>query len=163
MKLIESATSHASSLALAPFCLLASLIVLVGSTVLGLSMQLLSDAAGLNLLAYGESIRPTWMLALGAILLAPLVETWLLIGTIRLFSILNLSTQSTSALSAMVWGLLHGTLYPARFAASIWAFLVFGLSYMRWRRHSFKHAFAAAAVPHAIVNAVAVLILASST
>ncbi len=163
MKLLKSATSYASSLDFVPYCMLASLVVLVGSLCLSLFLELLRSTSGLNLLAYGESVDPTFMLAFGAILLAPLVETWLLAGTLRIFSYFKLSMQGTSAPSAIVWGLLHGLLYPGRFIASIWAFFIFGLSYMLWRRRSFKHAFAAAAIPHAVVNGVAVLFLTVST
>lgn len=59
--------------------------------------------------------------------------------------------------SALAWGGLHAWFHPLWFFGTVWSFYVFSLGYLAWRPVSYKHALGAAAVPHALVNASALL------
>ena len=58
-----------------------------------------------------------------------------------------------AGISAICWGLLHGLKAPLWFFGTAFSFFVFSCAYLWWRQVSFRHAFAAAALPHALINA----------
>ena len=60
-------------------------------------------------------------------------------------------------LLAAVAGLKMGHSVVPWFFGTVWSFYVFSLGYLAWRPVSYKHALGAAAVPHALVNASALL------
>ena len=91
------------------------------------------------------------------IVLAPLLETLLLILGLKLCGLLGLGFFQAATASAIVWACLHGLLMPIRFFGSLVSFFVFGCAYLAWRRQSFGQGFWSAAIPHALVNASAVL------
>lgn len=95
-------------------------------------------------------MSPFWvfMVVIGG----PAIETvflglglWLLGRFIR-------SPVLLAATSAVIWGLLHGSAAPIWFFGTAWSFFVFSSAYLAWRRHSWWHAFVAAAGSHGLVN-----------
>ncbi|BEV16820.1 hypothetical protein HBDW_36080 [Herbaspirillum sp. DW155] len=87
-----------------------------------------------------------------ACLFGPMIETLLLALGVSVISRFVENSVLVAAISAMVWGVLHGLSAPLRFIGTAWSFYVFSASYIARRGSSFVVAFAAAAVPHMIQN-----------
>lgn len=106
------------------------------------------------------SHRIGWMGFVTVVLLAPVIETFLLAGTLALLPVRwSLVRRAMSA--GLIWGAVHGLAAPIWFFGPAVGFFVFACAYQVWRPVSFRHAFAAAALPHALNNAVALILLAS--
>jgi hypothetical protein len=86
------------------------------------------------------------------VIFAPIVETFVLIGGIKLLEIISSRPVVLAMLSALVWGLLHGSFATLWFFGTVWSFFVFSSAYLAWRSRSFKAGFIAASMPHALVN-----------
>ena len=97
--------------------------------------------------------RSVWM----AVLAAPLIETLLLGVLLRLLEIGARRRQLLALLSALAWAGAHAWFHPLWFFGTVWSFYVFSRGWLAWRPVSYKHAFAAAALPHALVNSSALL------
>jgi membrane protease YdiL (CAAX protease family) len=95
----------------------------------------------------------------GAVVFAPIVETLLLAALLRALSALITQTLLIALASAVVWGCLHALFGFLWFFGTAWSFFIFSCGYIAWRRISFRHAFIAAAVPHALINSTALLSL----
>lgn len=83
---------------------------------------------------------------------APVLETFLLALFLTIAGRLLRRAWVLAAVSAVLWGLLHGSISPLWFLPAGWSFFVYSCSYLAWRRHSLTHAILAAAIPHALVN-----------
>jgi hypothetical protein len=94
----------------------------------------------------------SWGMLFLVVVVAPVLETLLLAVGVWLLSRLVRRPAIVVLLSAIGWGLLHGVQSPLWFFGTVWSFYVFSAGYVAWRRVSFGHAFAAAAVPHALIN-----------
>ena len=116
---------------------------------------------------YSQSLMPpdrTVSLSelLGSVLFAPLVETLLLAGVLRLLTLCTQNPVRLAICSALIWGALHG------FAGALWffgtasSFFVYSCAYLAWRKISFAHAFVAAVLPHALINATVMALLAAA-
>jgi membrane protease YdiL (CAAX protease family) len=95
---------------------------------------------------------PSTKFFVGAVLIAPIIETLLL--SILLEVLIRLRNQpiQVAVTSALLWGVLHGSFGALWFFGSVWSFFVFSCAYLGWRRQSYRHACIAAALPHAMVN-----------
>jgi len=132
--------------------------VVAAGIAIGGSMALLGIAVFVNDLfqiappLHGSVELPSIWTIFGNLVFAPIVETVLLIGFLKILVCIGLREVVAISVSAIVWGALHGTLEPLRFFGSIWSFAVFGYSYFFWRdRH---RGFAATSITHGLVNAV---------
>jgi hypothetical protein len=92
-----------------------------------------------------------------AALAAPLIETLALGLLLRLLEFVTRRWQVLALLSALAWGGAHAWFHPLWFFGTVWSFYVFSRGWLAWRPVSYKHAFAAAALPHALVNSSALL------
>lgn len=110
----------------------------------------------------GPSVEVGWGHFLGLVVLSPAVETALLLATLHAVRKAGLSTPATAALAALVWGGLHALVHPAWFFGTVWSFFVFACAAEAWRAKSGRHAYWAAALPHAMVNAAVFAVLALS-
>lgn len=110
-----------------------------------------------------ESMDPGsgWRLFFGAVVIAPVVESLLLGGTLRLMPE-RWSIPARALVAGIGLGLLHGLFAPFWFFATWFPFFVFACGWMTWRQRSFRHALAAAALPHAVQNLLACCIVAVS-
>lgn len=99
----------------------------------------------------------------GSVFFAPIVETFLLAGLLKILSKVSSHPVFIAAYAAIIWGGLHGLFGILWFFGTVWSFFVFSCSFIAWRKSSFKHAFIAAAIPHALVNLIAVLVGALSS
>jgi hypothetical protein len=95
----------------------------------------------------------------GAVIFAPIVETFLLTVGIRIIKSFSSSVVRIGIASAVVWGCLHALFGFMWFFGVVWSFFVWSCGYMAWQSVSERHAFAAAAIPHASLNAIMMLIL----
>lgn len=136
------------------YCIAAGLVAFLGSAfVLGASWGI-ATALGLEFSLDSDSEQITWADAFGMVVFAPLVETLLLIGLLKLLNRAGLNDRAACIVSALLWGLLHGLLHPMRFFGSIWSFAIFGAGYLAWRGKSPRSGFMAAAGPHVVVNSI---------
>jgi hypothetical protein len=97
---------------------------------------------------------------LGAVLAAPLLETALLTVGLAILSVFTRRKVIAAAVSAVLWGLLHGLIAPFWFLGAVWPFYVFSLCYLAWQPRSFGHGYTVALVPHVLNNAFAVAMVA---
>ncbi|WP_246193486.1 hypothetical protein [Pseudoxanthomonas suwonensis] len=86
-------------------------------------------------------------------MVAPVGES-LLLGGHALAHAAALEHSGSALVAGIAWGMLHGLFAPARFFGTGFPFLVFVFAccWMTWRQRSFRHALAAAALPHAAHN-----------
>lgn len=95
----------------------------------------------------------------GVVIFAPIAETFLLALGLQVLHRVNSRPLVAITASAVAWGLLHALVAPVWFFGTVWSFFVFSAAYFGWRPHSFRHAFVAAAVPHALLNFIAMALL----
>jgi hypothetical protein len=95
----------------------------------------------------------------GSVLFAPIVETMLLAFGLRILSRIAKRTVPLAVLSALIWGAIHGLLAATRFAGTAWSFFIFSIAYLTWRDLGRTRAFAACAIPHALLNLFALVLL----
>lgn len=145
------------SLSLTSYCLLAGAAAFFGAIVLAGSVFIVSKALHLDFMLEGTVDSYSGWENFGAIVFAPILETFLLAGMLKLLLSWELSPLRACVTSAVLWGVMHGVKAPVAIFGPTWGFMIFGAGYLLWRPVSFRHAFAAAAVPHAISNTIAVL------
>jgi len=100
---------------------------------------------------------------LNTVVFAPLVETLLLGAGLWLLTRLSRRPLFVAAASSVLWGCLHGAFGLIWFFGTFWSFYIFSCSYLAWRPSSWWGAYAAAAVPHALINLTAMGMLALRT
>ncbi|MDC8760086.1 hypothetical protein [Janthinobacterium fluminis] len=86
------------------------------------------------------------------VVFSPAVESLLLALTLAILSIPIKNRPGAAMAAALIWGVLHGLTAPIWFFGTVWSFFIFSAAYLTWRKHSFKSAFIATALPHALVN-----------
>jgi hypothetical protein len=144
----------APTVSLWKYVLLAFPLALVVSVALFVSARAALIAAGVDVRPLMPPSQSGSLIEIvGAVIFAPAVETLLLIGGVRLLSTVFRPPGIIAASSAVTWGLFHGLFGLLWFFGTAWSFFVFTCGYLAWRRVSFGHGFAAAALPHALINA----------
>jgi hypothetical protein len=143
----------------AEYCLIAWHVALIPSILLVALAYAVFAGAGADVGAIQKPARDiaqrnVWI----TVLAAPLVETLVLASGIRFLQLLTKHREAIAITSALAWGALHGHFYPIWFFGTAWSFYVFSRGYLAWQPVSYKHALGAAAVPHALVNASALLV-----
>jgi len=96
---------------------------------------------------------------LGALVFAPVVETFLLALLLWFLSLLSRNLGFVAAIAALLWASLHATYGALWFFGTVWSFFVFSCAYLAWRQTSFVRAYFAAALPHLLINLTAMLFL----
>ena len=104
----------------------------------------------------GPPLKSRWDW-IGIPVFSPVVETLLLAVGVQLLSLLTRNRVSISIVSALAFGAWHATRSPLWFFAVVWPFFVYTSAYQVWRAQSWRHGFAAAALPHALNNLVFVV------
>jgi len=94
------------------------------------------------------------------IIATPLLETLILAGVLVFLSKGFSNIFYPALISAILWGLLHSLKAFPAFFGTAWSFFIFSYAFLVWRSVSFKKAFIASAVPHALINLTVVLVLA---
>jgi hypothetical protein len=101
---------------------------------------------------------PSLVGAIGAIIISPIVETYLLALLIHLLCAFIGNKLRAAALSGILWGIGHALFGVLWFFGPAWIFFIFSCAYIAWHEKSFKHAYIAACVPHVLNNAVLIAI-----
>ena len=139
-------------------CIVAWNVALFGSILLVLAAHAVFSSAGADVSALQKppvelQPRNVWMAALAA----PLIETAVLGLLLRLLQFASRRRQLLAVLSALSWGGAHAWFHPLWFFGTVWSFYVFSRGWLAWQPVSYKHAFGAAALPHALVTSSALL------
>lgn len=106
--------------------------------------------------------------AAGYVVLAPLMETAILIAIVGLVRGVTSRPLWVVGVPSLLWGLAHGVFtsgwidFGGRVAATTWAFAVFTTVYLAWRGEGRGRGFWMATAVHALNNLVAVVFLAAS-
>ncbi len=140
------------------YCLVAWHVALIPSLLIVIAAHALFSQAGVDVSplqkpAVDLRTRSLWITTLAA----PVIETLILGGVLRLLEFATRNRQALAVLSALAWGAAHAWFHPLWFFGTVWSFYVFSRGWLAWRAVSYKHAFAAAALPHALVNSSALL------
>jgi hypothetical protein len=141
------------------YCILAWHVALIPTILILLAVHALFASAGVDVESLQKPAREiaqrsVWITLVAAPVVETVVLSLLITGLARFIRNVNL----VAAMSALVWGALHAMFYPIWFFGVVWSFFVFSRGYLAWRPVSYKHAFGAAAVPHALVNSSALLL-----
>ncbi|OIQ64651.1 hypothetical protein GALL_537960 [mine drainage metagenome] len=134
---------------------LGTALLALSPTLLAMGLQLVVNLMNhVNPMAVGGAyLRPGAMEILGNVLLAPLAETAVLALAVTLLRSRIHSALAVSLLWAIVWGLVHVYLQGwFKFLPAVWGFFFFTRAYQVWREHSLPKGFAAALLPHMLVN-----------
>jgi len=111
----------------------------------------------INIVTMMAEIPKHKILNLGFIIfvfVVPLVKTLILVGLLALTP-RRWSIVPWAIISATLWGGLHAFVYYDLlwFSSTFLSFFVFSCGYLVWRQKSFIHGFAAAILPHVLLNA----------
>jgi len=98
----------------------------------------------------------------GSVIFAPIAETLLLAFLLWALQKATRNRWFICVISAIAWGSLHASFGALWFFGTAWSFFVFSASYLWWRNRSFVSAFAAAVVPHSLINTSVFIVLALS-
>ena len=143
------------------YCLLAFPLALIPSAIFLALAQTLFAVSGVDTSAIGVTEKRLVLSeVLGATVFAPLIETLLLAVLLSMLSALTSRTALVVCASALAWGCLHAAFGFIWLFGTTWSFFIFSCGYLAWRKLSFRQAFLAAAVPHALINSTALLALA---
>lgn len=100
-----------------------------------------------------------WLHRFGAVLVAPLVETLMMVPVFAVLErvlprhLLTAYRMPVLALgSAALWSIAHGYFAVAWGVGTFWPFVVFSFMFLRWKRHGLTVAIAAVAAVHALQN-----------
>jgi TRAP-type C4-dicarboxylate transport system permease large subunit len=99
----------------------------------------------------------SWQTFWKIVVFAPITETYLLIFTLFILRNWHFKTEGLklAIIAAILWGLLHGIQSWPWFFAPAWSFFIYSTVYETWRLTSFKKAYFATAIPHALHNLLA--------
>jgi membrane protease YdiL (CAAX protease family) len=86
------------------------------------------------------------------VVFAPVFETFLLAFVLNILTNWIKPRLVCAAISAVFWGAIHGLSAPIWFFGTVWSFFVFSCAFLAWKERSFWAAFAAASLPHALIN-----------
>jgi len=143
------------------YCLLAFPVALLPSAILSALAQAAVGWLGIDASTLSAPDREATLgEVFGALVFAPIVETLILGFVLRALSAASSRTFLIAAASGIAWGCLHALFGFLWFFGPAWSFFVFSCGYLAWRKHSFRQAFIAAAVPHALINATVMLTIA---
>jgi hypothetical protein len=140
------------------YCVVAWHVALIPTVLILLAAHAIFSSAGVDIGALQKPAREiaqrsVWI----TLLVSPLVETIVLALLVTGLARFVRSPNVVAGISALAWGGLHAVFHPMWFFGVVWSFFVFSRGYLAWRPVSYKHAFGAAAVPHALVNSSALL------
>ena len=142
------------------YCIGAAIVAGLGSLAL-VSVAYFVATASNGIVPSGPTYSMGWVDFFGLVVFAPLVETAILVVVLRVLSKLPLQPLAVAALAAVLWGGLHGLVFPLWFFGTVWSFFVFSCAYLSWQTHSTKYGFWAAALPHALLNSAVFVPIAS--
>ena len=142
------------------YCILAVPVALIPSGLLAWAARFVFASAGVDLSLVSPPDRQFSASELfGTAVFAPIVETSFLALGLRGLSTPSANLPFIALASATAWGCLHALFGFLWLFGTVWSFFVFSVAYLAWRPQSFTAAFVAAALPHAAMNLLSVLLL----
>jgi hypothetical protein len=105
---------------------------------------------------------------IASVVFAPVVETFILAIVLTWLQRATSNIVRVAVISAVLWGAVHGISGLLAYGTpgllwslgTVWNFFVFSCGFIGWRAHSFWQAYAAAAVPHVLINATSEIMMA---
>jgi len=94
------------------------------------------------------------------VVVAPLVETFLLALGVAVLAVFLKRAVLVAAVSALLWGALHGLAAPFWFVGATWPFFVYSACFLAWCPGSFRRGLTAAFIPHALNNGAVIVFVA---
>lgn len=142
------------------YALLSFPLALIPSLALSQSVQWILIFFGVDV----ASISPSGTIAtpgavFGSIVFAPIVETFILAYMLTVLSSSSLHRFWVVVIAAICWGCFHAIFGRLWFFGTVWSFFVFSCAYLVWRPVSSQKAFLAAALPHALINSLVMMLL----
>ncbi|MGQ0661558.1 hypothetical protein [Sphingosinicella sp.] len=95
---------------------------------------------------------------LGVVVIGPIVETALL-GVLLMIGQRVVGPGPAVVVSALLWGVIHGSVAVRWGIAMSWSFLIFSTAFVTWRQGSVLRGFGMAFAIHALQNGFAVSLL----
>lgn len=143
------------------FNISSSLIALIGSYLLLALIYTLDTFFSFGLIVEEDnSGRVIGLIDLfGYILIAPIIETFILGLLIKLFLRSKQEHLTICIVSSIFFGGLHSFVNPVYFFGTIWSFFIFSHCYLTWLNRSIKKAYVAALIPHVFINSISALTL----
>ena len=142
------------------FCFAAFPIALFPSAAIYSLVYASLQAAGVDPTHFQPPVRTGGMSGwFGAVVFAPFVETLLLAAVLSILLKLTNRKVFIAVASGLLWGALHATFGLLWFFGTVWSFFVLSCAYLGWQGRSFREAFAAAWVPHVLVNLSAMAVI----
>jgi len=141
------------------FVSISSISALLGSLFLINCAVYIADIFNFDLLSGVPSYEASLSDMFGAIVFSPVIETFILIGLLKLLLLPPLKHWQICLVSSFIWACLHGMISPMSILGTIWSFYVFSHSYLTWYERSRAAAFFATLIPHMIINSIVVLSL----
>lgn len=92
-------------------------------------------------------------------LVAPCLETALMVLIFAALRIFTRREEILTALSALIWGLLHAPNGLAWGVTSFWPFFLYSICYLQWEKRGGTRAFAMTSAFHALHNAVPTVVI----
>ncbi len=75
------------------------------------------------------------------VIIGPAIETLLMIPILKFIQMLKLEVLMTSVVSALIWGVLHTLNNVLNGFGVLFLFFILSISYLTWRKKSFRAAF----------------------
>ena len=126
LEVVARLVTWVKSLSLTAYCLLAGAAAFFGALLLAGAVFIVSKALQLDFMLEGAVDSYSGWENLSAIVLAPILETFLLAGLLRLLLSWELSPLRACVISAVLWGVMHGVKAPVAIFGPTWGFLAFG-------------------------------------
>lgn len=98
---------------------------------------------------------------LGLILVAPLIESFLLILLLKKLRSNGNSEFKSCCIASMIFSGFHFFISPLNFFGTLWSFFLYSKSYFVWVSHSRYLYFLAVCLPHMLVNGLSIVIIQS--
>lgn len=140
------------------FCVCAAVIALFGSSILLALIYLVDSLFNFGWVPSDEAETViTFADLFGYIIIAPMLETFILGFFIRLLLRIKLTHLWVCIVSAIGWSALHALIDPVNFFGTVWSFFIFSHCYLTWLDCSKRQAYYAALVPHMLLNTAVML------
>ncbi len=91
-------------------------------------------------------------IAFGTLVIAPLLETLLMWPILWFLKLFTERMYVVAACSALIWAVLHSLSAPIWGLGVVWAFFVFSVCFMEWRKESAAKAIVVTALVHTVHN-----------
>lgn len=140
-----------SDIPLWKYCLIAYIVALLPSVLL-LNIESLVLSFFKIKLTMPPLHESTWKTFVKGSLIGPVIESLLLILTIKCIKKFITINFKIAIIAGIIWGLLHGVASPFWIGNTAWYFFIFSIAYCTWLPKSASKAYIATTIPHIMIN-----------